>query len=164
MAEFEDIEPTPGDNGNTFEWLLDINTGTRETPVWTNLPDITGVNPTGAPKLKDVTTYANKGNTAQRKVGEDFTFAFAVLGIRDDTGEFQAADIALIEAADAIGEDNVVGYRYYHATSPSLAYEGTAAVQWNRQNTGNDDPEFFAFTLTGQGDRARITNPAIPES
>lgn len=161
MTIFTDIVPTAGELANSYEWIWDINTGTTATPVWTNVPDMTGFNPTASPKLKDDTTYANKGATSQKKVGEDFSIAVNVKGVKDLTGEFQAELLALIEAADSTGEANIIGYRYYHATSPSLAYEGTAAVAWSRQNTANDDPEFFSFTLTGQGDRAKITNPGV---
>lgn len=161
MTAFDDLAPTQGDQGNSFEWLWDINTGTVETPVWSNVPDITGLTPNATPKLKDGTTYANKGSTSQSKTGEDFTLAIQVKGVKDETGEFQAELIALIEAADAVGGDNVLGYRYYHATSPSLAYEGTASVNWSRANTGNDDLEFFSFDLAGQGDRKKITNPGL---
>lgn len=161
MTLFEDVAPTVGDTGNSFEWIWDISADpTLVTPVWLNVPDITGLQPTAAPKFKDGTTYANKGQTSQTKVGEDFTMTVNVKGVKDNTGEFQPELVALITAADGNGEDNIVGYRYYHATSAVLAYQGTAAVTWNRANTGNDDIEFFSFTLTGQGDRVKITNPA----
>ena len=161
MTDFDTISPTTGDPGNSFEWIWDIcEDPTAETPTWVNVPDITGLNPNPAPKYKDGTTYANKGQTSQSKTGEDFTLSVQVKGVRDDSGEFQDELIILIEAADAIGDDNVIGFRYYHATSGSLAYQGTAAVNWSRVNTGNDDLEFFQFELTGQGDRVKITNPA----
>lgn len=162
MTAFDDIAPTAGDVGNSFEWIWDISAEpTEETPTWLNVPDITGLQPNPSPKFKDGTTYANKGQTSQSKTGEDFTLQVQVKGVKDASGEFQPELVVLIEAADAIGDDNVIGYRYYHATSPSLAYQGTAAVTWTRANTGNDDIEFFSFTLTGQGDRAKITNPAV---
>jgi hypothetical protein len=87
-----------------------------------------------------------------------------VKGVKDEAGEFQPELVALIEAADGIGRDNIIGYRYYHATSAVLAYEGTASVTWSRVNTGNDDLELFQFELTGQGDRKKIANPALAET
>jgi hypothetical protein len=161
MTTLDDIAPTAGDVGNTFEWIFDITADpTLPTPTWLNVPDMTGFTPNATPKLKDVTTYANKGQTAQRKTGEDFALSVQVKGVRDETGEFQPELLALINAADSDGDENIIGYRYYHATSAALAYQGTAAVSWSRVNTGNDDPEFFQFELTGQGDRKKITNPA----
>lgn len=165
MTLFDDIAPTTGDVGNSFEWIWDIAADyTEVSPTWLNVPDITGLQPNPTPKYKDGTTYANKGQTSQSKTGEDFALQVQVKGVRDSSGEFQPELVALIDAADSIGADNVIGYRYYHATSPSLAYQGTAAVEWSRVNTGNDDLEFFQFTLTGQGDRAKITNPGVSSS
>lgn len=159
MTKYDDVKPTPGDAGNSYEWMYDINTGTAAVPVWKNIPDITGLTPTATPKMKDGTTYANKGGTANKKVGEDFALAFQIKGVKDQTGEFQPELVALIEAGDAKDEDNILPYRYYHATSGVLAYEGTAAVSFSRVNTGNDDLEWFAIDLTGQGDRKKIANP-----
>ncbi|WP_349862673.1 phage tail tube protein [Leifsonia sp. WHRI 6310E] len=160
MTTFADVAPTQGDNGNSFEWLWDI-CADPANPVWINVPDITGLNPSAPPKQKDDTTYANKGQTSQAKTGEDWTMQVQVKGVRDNAGEFQEELLILIAAADAIGGSNVIGYRYYHATSPSLAYEGTAGVEWTRANTDNDSIEFFQFTLTGKGDRQKIANPGV---
>lgn len=160
MTAFDDVAPTQGDNGNSFEWLWDI-CADPANPVWINVPDITGLNPSAPPKQKDDTTYANKGQTSQAKTGEDWTMQVQVKGVKDLAGEFQDELLILINAADAIGQSNVIGYRYYHATSPSLAYQGTAGVEWTRANTDNDSIEFFSFTLTGKGDRAKITNPGV---
>jgi len=165
MTAFDSITPTSGDVGNSFEWIWDICANpTAPSPTWVNVPDITGLTPNPAPKYKDGTTYANKGQTSQSKTGEDFTLSVQVKGVKDVTGEFQPELLILIEAADSIGDENVIGFRYYHATSPSLAYQGTAAVNWSRANTGNDDIEFFQFELTGQGDRVKIPNPAVSSS
>lgn len=162
MTAFGDIAPTQGDTGNSFEWIWDIAPDPFTAPnTFLNVPDMTGLTPNATPKLKDGTTYANKGQTSQSKTGEDFTMSVQVKGVRDASGEFQPELIALIEAADAIGGSNIIGYRYYHATSGVLAYAGTAAVNWSRVNTGNDDLEFFQFELTGQGDRHKISNPAL---
>lgn len=160
MTAFTDVAPTQGDNGNSFEWIWDIATD-KSNPVWLNVPDITGLNPSAPPKQKDDTTYANKGQTSQAKTGEDWTMQVQVKGVKDETGEFQPELVALINAADGSGDDNVIGYRYYHATSSVLAYQGTAGVEWTRANTDNDSIEFFSFTLTGKGDRHKIANPAV---
>lgn len=164
MTLFDDLAPTVGDQGNSYEWMLDVaslpaTSGTE--PSWLNVPDITGLNPAAPPKVKDGSTYANKGSTANQKVGEDFNLDVSIKGVKDTTGEFQPELVLLIEAADAKGVGNIVAYRYYHATSPSLAYQGTAAVSWTRGNNGNDDIEFFAVSLSGQGDRTKITNPNV---
>lgn len=168
MTTFADVKPTVGDAAGSFEWLLDVapipangDITTIADSAWLNVPDINGFAPANAPKTKDRTTYANKGQTKNTKRGSDFTAPVSILGIRDNTGEFQPELVLLIEAADADGDDNNVAYRYYHATSGVLAYAGTAGVNWTRANSGPDDDEWFDFTFTGQGDRVKITNPGI---
>lgn len=164
MTKYDDVKPTEGDVANSFESIFDINTGTTETPVWTNVPDITALNPQFAAKLKDIATYAHKGASAQKKTGTDFTLDFNILKVRDETGEFQPEWLALKEAADAEGDDNNIGFRYYDALGASDAYQGIAAVgRGNRPSTGNDDPGFDNFTLTGVGPVKPITNPVTEE-
>ena len=161
MTDYDSIAPTAGDIANSYEVILDINTGTSEAPTWLNIPDITAFNPTSNPKTADVATYAHKGGDALQKVGETFSATFNLLKIRDDEGEFQAEWIALKEAADADGEDNLIEFRYYDALGASEAYQGKAAVQRARANTGNADPGFDTFTLTGNGRAKPITNPVL---
>lgn len=160
MTKYEDVKPTAGDVANSYEYIFDINTGTEEVPEWTNVPDITALNPQFSAKLKDIATYAHKGASAQAKVGNDFVLDFNILKIRDATGEFQAEWLALKEAADATGEANNIGFRYYDALGASDAYQGVAAVsRGNRPSTGNDDPGFDNFVLTGVGPVVPIENP-----
>ncbi len=155
------VTPSVGTTSNSYEVIVDINTGTEETPTWTNIPDITAFAPTPANKMIDTTTYAHKGNTAQSKVGEDFTATFNALGIRGADGEFQEYILALLalSAPETRGADAVGHFRYYDSEGASYAYEFTATVQDGRANTGNADPNFFTFTLTSQGDRKSIPNP-----
>ena len=157
---FADIKPTAGSTAGTFEWLFDIAAVPASGDIsaipeasWKNVPDINSLNPSSAPKMKDATTYANKGNTSQVKTGEDVTVSVSVKGVKDSTGEFQPELLLLVAASDSVGVANNLAYRYRHATSKQFTFRGTAAVSYTRANTGVDDPEWFVFTLTGQGDR-----------
>lgn len=162
MTAFDDVAPTQGDNGNSFEWLWDIASYTPgdDNPEWLNVPDITGLDPKPTNQMKDDTTYANKGKTSQAKTGEDFTLGVQVKGVKDLTGEFQPELLVLLAATDP-DADGIIRYRYYHATSPSLAYQGTAVVEASRANTDNNSNEMFSFNMTGRGDREKITNPGV---
>lgn len=162
MTDFDTVAPTQGDNGNSFEWLWDIASFVPNDPApsWVNVPDITGLDPKPTNQMKDDTTYANKGKTSQAKTGEDFTLSVQVKGVKDLTGEFQPELLILLAATDP-DSDGIIRYRYYHATSPSLAYEGTAVVEASRANTDNNSTEFFSFSMTGRGDRTKITNPGV---
>lgn len=153
--------PTPGTPANSYELVWDINTGTSTTPVWKNIPDITGVNPQASPKLQDRATYANHGNDAQSKVGESFTASFDVLAVRDEAGEFQVELLALLalSAPETRGDAAVGHFRYYDELGATYAYEFHGSVQDTRKNTGNGDTGFYSFTITGNGDRKSIVNP-----
>ena len=164
MTTWADIKPTEGDVANTFEYMFDIaplpEGGLAAVQDWTNVPDITGLNPQFAPKMKDITTYADKGSTSQKKVGNDFTLDFQILKVRDQTGKFQPEWKILKDASDASGSANNIAFRYYDALGAEDAYMGVAAVtRANRPSTANDDPGFDAFTLTGRGEVAPISNP-----
>ena len=161
MTKYEDVKPTQGDVANSYEYIFDIALNSAEEPTaWLNVPDITALNPQFAAKLKDIATYAHKGASAQKKTGADFTLDFNILKVRDQTGEFQAEWLMLKQAADAKGDGNNLRFRYYDALGASDAYEGIAAVsRGNRPSTGNDDPGFDNFTLTGVGEVVPIENP-----
>lgn len=163
MAEPTIPAPTEGTPANSYELVWDINTGTTEAPTWLNIPDITGINPQGAPKLQDTATYAHHGNDAQSKIGETFTASFDVQAIRDETGEYQAELLALLALAapETRGAAAVGRFRYYDELGATYAFSFSGTVQETRKNTGNADPAFYSFTLTSMGDRKSITNPNI---
>lgn len=153
--------PTAGSVANSYELVVDIDTGTTGTPTWTNIPDVTGVNPQPAPRMVDVATYAHHGKSAQSKVGEDFTMDFQVMAIRDETGAFQSYLNALLalSAPENVGAAAVGRFRYYDELGADYAYEFSGTVADTRTNTGNADPNLFTFQITSMGDRKSITNP-----
>lgn len=164
MTTLDDIAPTQGDMAFAYETIWDIAAlpaGGAEVTTWLNVPDITGLAPAAPPVTADNTTYANKGNSSTVKIGETFTLAVNVSPVRDAEGEFQPELLLLLEAADSKGVDNTIAYRYYDSASAAIAFQGTARVEYTFANTGATDQKIFAFTLTGNGDRVKITNPAI---
>ncbi|GAA4176590.1 phage tail tube protein [Gryllotalpicola koreensis] len=167
MTQPADIAPTQGDMAFAYETIWDIaplpegGLSAITEASWQNVPDITGLNPSAPPTTQDNTTYANKGNPSTVKIGETFTLAVNVSPVRDTAGEFQPELITLIEAAESKGIENVIAYRYYDYKSAAFAFRGTARVEYTLANTGATDQKVFAFTLTGTGDREKISNPAL---
>jgi hypothetical protein len=161
MTAYDDLEPVAGDVANTYEWMFDINTGTAAAPVWTNVPEITGLDPQFTATLDDISTYANKGKQSQIKSGETFVLNGNVLKKRvPGTNLFYPWYMALKNAADAIGVANKIGFRFYDALGADEAYQGTVLVAHpKRQNTGTTGAEFAQFALTGGGDVVPIDNP-----
>lgn len=140
----------------SYEWQWDICADPAELePQWMRVPAFTGLSPSAPPQVFAGATYANGGSPRRVQTGEDVTVSALVRGTLD-AGEFGAELLALIEAADA---RRPIGYRYYHSSSRSLAWGGTALVSWSRANVSNTEAEFFRIELVGQGDRVRIASP-----
>lgn len=153
-----------GDIANSYEYMFDINTGTRQAPVWLNVPELTGLAPLHSPIRQDTTVYADQGTTANRKTGSDFSLNFNLLRKRDAvTGEFQASWLALKAAADADGDDNELEVRYYDSKGASDAYQGVCSVSRDgRPETGNSGVGWDAFSFVSVGRMLPIANPLLP--
>lgn len=156
-----------GDIANSYEYMFDINTGTKIAPVWLNVPELTGLTPLHTPVKQDATVYADQGTTANRKTGSDFTVGFNLLRKRNPTtGEFSASWLALKEAADADGEANNIEVRYYDSKGASDAYQGLASVSRDaRPESGNTGVGWEAFSFASVERFQPIENPLLaPES
>lgn len=162
-------KPTQGQNGQSFEFKLDVATiPTAPTTeyVWLPGPDITGLQPNAAPKTADGTTYANRGQDDTPTVGETFTVAVDAKVVKNSEGKVAPYLSLLIAAAQATlkGGDpskKVIAARVYHEWIEELSWQFTAEVSFQRKNTGNAEVEFLSFTLTSKGDREVVANPAL---
>ena len=162
MTQFADVVPTVGSVAQSYEYIVDVATvpvGSAEK-TYVNVPDINQFNPQFPAQLQDITTYANKGQQAQTKVGSAPTAAFNILKIRDNTGEFQPEWLILKNASDKTGQDNLVYLRWYDALGASDAYEGLFLVSRDaRPENGAQGPGWDAFTFSAAGQILPITNP-----
>ncbi len=161
-TEYDDVVPTEGSVAQSYEFIVDV----AAPPVapaekaYVNVPDITSFNPQFPAQLQDITTYANKGQQSQTKVGSAPTAAFNILKIRDNTGEFQPEWLILKTASDKTGKANLVWLRWYDALGASDAYEGLfLVVRDGRPETGAQGPGWDAFTFTAAGPVTPIENP-----
>lgn len=167
MSKPADVAPTRGTNAASYEWILEVGVippggGAVDYEL---IPDITSLAPNSSPTTTDAATYANKGQQDQSTIGEGFNLAVDVKVVTDEIGEVIPGLAILIEAANALLDQDlvanrVISIRYYHYKIAALAYEFTAEVAWSRRNSGNAENEFMSFTLTSKGDRKVIENPA----
>lgn len=154
--------PSTGAEGLSYQWMLDIGTTAEGgTVTYTNLPDVTGIDPGRSDVTADGTTYANQGQTSETKQATNFAPKFDVKPVIGKDGAVQPALETLIAAADSIGSGSVVPIRIYSTKIKKLAYAGTASVGWSRKNTDNAAIEFMSFECKGQGDFKPIANPAF---
>lgn len=155
-----------GDIANSYEYMLDINTGTKVAPVWVNVPEITGFQPDHPPITADAAVYADQGTPSIRKIGANFTLTFNLLKKRNTTtGEFQPTWLTLKEAADATGEANDIEIRYYDSKGASDAYQGMCSVsRGQRPDTGNTGINWEQFKLDSVERMLPIANPLLSHS
>jgi hypothetical protein len=154
--------------GFSYEYAVDINIGTTATPVWQAIRFISAVDPQSSSVEKDGATYEDKGAPHPVKTSESWTLGFTVQAHRlPTTGLFLPEVEKLLELAgpEAVGNSATGQFRWYDdpadfVPNPNEAYTGSGTVSVNRQNTGNDDIAGFSVTVTGQGRRQRIENPA----
>lgn len=101
---FTPTPPTQGLSGQSYEFHLDVAplpVSPETEPTWLRAPDVTGMNPAGAPKTADGTTYANRGQDDVSTVGETFTTAVDVKLVKSSSGTVQPFAALLIAAAQA---------------------------------------------------------------
>ena len=149
--------------GFSYEYGVDIELGNK----WQPIRFISSVNPTVSPKEVDAATYDDNGADHPVRVGETPSLSFYVQMHRLNNGKFLPEVEALLAATrpDAVGAGGTVKVRYYDkpvagASNPDEAYELTATVSAERAATGNAELGGWNFTLNGQGQRKKITNPA----
>lgn len=164
MTDYADVVPTVGDVAQSYEYIIDVATvpAAAAQPVYINVPDINQFNPQFPAQLQEITTYANKGQQAQTKVGSAPTASFNILKIRDETGEFQPEWLLLKNASDKTGKDNVIILRWYDALGASDAYGGRFLVtRDSRPENGAQGPGWDAFTFAAAGPILPIANPVL---
>jgi len=152
--------------GFSYEYGVDINLGTVETPNWQPIRFISAVDPQVTPVTQDAATYDDLGAPNQVKLSESWTASFTVQQQRLANGSFlpEVEKLRALAGPTAVGQGATGHFRWYDkpaqgAPNPTEAYEGEASVQFNRQNTGNDQIGGWSVTLTGRGKRREIENP-----
>ena len=150
--------------GFSYEYAVDINLGTEESPNWQQIRGISAVDPQVTPVTQDGATYDDLGAPRPVKLSESWTLGFTVQQRRPFLTEVEK--LLGLAGPAAVGEAGTGHFRWYdnpadpQATpSDKDAFEGKATVQINRAQTGNDQIGSWSVTLTGQGRRKSISNP-----
>lgn len=154
--------------GFSYEYAVDINLGTEESPDWQQIRGISAVDPQVTPVTQDGATYDDKGAPRPVKLSESWTLGFTIQQRRLSGGAFlpEVEELLTLAGPDSTGEAGTGHFRWYDnpadpgaTPSDSDAFEGKATVQINRAQTGNDQIGSWSVTLTGQGRRTAIDNP-----
>lgn len=157
--------------GFSYEYGVDVNLGSKETPDWQPIRFISAVDPQATPVTKDAQTYDDKGAPNEVRTSESWTLGFTIQQHRTDDGSYlpEVEALLALAAPDAVGNAATGQFRWYDkpaegAPNPDDAFEGDATVQINRGQTGNDDIGGWSVTLTGRGRRRQIENPLLEET
>src|SRR4051812_6119486 len=120
--------------GFSYEYSVDINTGTAETPTWTNVRFISAVDPQVSPVTQDAATYDDDGAPNQQKTSESWTLGFTIQQQRvATTGAYLPEVEALLALTHptAVGADAIGHFRWYDDPAgldvdpnPDDAFEG----------------------------------------
>lgn len=143
------------------KFRLDVNTGTAGSPVWTQVRAITTLQAPVSPTMQDDSDYDSDGWGSQAKT----MLAWSVTGtisrkVGATSGNYDAGQEKIRAAHDQFGPDGLVQIRWYDREGGPEAYTGFAHVGWEAQGGGPDALDSVNITLTGQGKRTTIVNPA----
>lgn len=155
------------------KWLLDVNTGATSSPIWTPVLGMLDFTPTADPTLQDDSDFDGAGYKSQTVTALAWSATGSVARKTQASAptQYDPGQEFLRLASLTMGTQNSIEVRFYEYAGPGLtgptteAYQGKAAVTWSPKGGAMDALDEATFTLTGQGARASITNPAsIPAS
>ena len=145
----------------SYEYGVDVNTGTTASPVWTPFKAPTGIDPQVTPVTTDRASYDDLGSP-----NESWTLGFSALAFRGSDGTYQPEieKLMALTAPDVVGQAAVGHFRWYDKPATGTpnendAFEGFATVTLNRGSTDNASGGSWSVTLTGKGRRKQIVNP-----
>lgn len=160
--------PTGATLGKSFEYGVDLNTGTIAVPVWQPVRRMFGFLPSPTAITSDAQTYddfgapnADVSSWAWTLAWSMFVYRVAVTGMIPEAKALFDRQIP-----EAKGDAATIQARWYHKPEdddlidPDDAFMGLATVGLVRANvdaTGGN--EQWNVTLTGKGPHASIVNP-----
>lgn len=152
--------------GFSYEYGMEINTGTSGGPKWQPVRFAKVIAPTRNPKTVDGATYDDKGADHPITTGESWELQVTIQQHRMEDGNY-LPEVEALKAAtepDATGNKASVHVRWYDKPATGKAnkndaYEGTGTVSMQRAATGVNEEGGWEFTVTGQGPRKKITDP-----
>lgn len=159
---------TATDFAFSYEFAVDVDTTPESVePTYQKVRFSSAVDPQVTPVTQDAATYDDLGAPNLVKLSESWTLGFTIQAQRLATGKYLPEVEALLAATrpTAVGNLAARRVRWYDnpatgVANPDEAYEGQGTVTMTRQNTGNDQIGGWTVTITGQGRRSSIPNPA----
>lgn len=146
-------------------YALRVNTGTYATPVWTKVRGIKTIKPMVAKSSEDDSDIDSLSWAGTLETDRAWSIDFTIKRGRGlASGTWDVGQEVIHAAHDQL---NVwVDIMYYDRSGNLItddAYRGYTSVQWKAQG-GNKTGNLVDVTLTGQGARTKIDNPAVADA
>lgn len=142
------------------KFIVEVNTGTFDVPVWTLLAGITEWNPKFEPTLQEAGAYEDEGWTGSQKTALKGTAEVTFLRRKSAAGAYNIAQESLRLKALLFGSDGQADVRWYDRDGGDEAYQGRFETAWERANSGTVDLDAAKVTLTAVGKCETIANPS----
>jgi hypothetical protein len=136
------------------DWAFQVNTGTREAPVWIWVNGLSTFAPQTDQTMQDDGDIHGKGGKSQ--IPTAIGFNITATGLRKGEGEATDSDYVPDEGqeylrakGEKLGSANFANIRYWRTDGNPESKMGIIAVNWT---PGSDDKEGLnTFTLAGTG-------------
>ncbi|MFB4320672.1 phage tail tube protein [Actinomadura sp. 21ATH] len=143
-------------------WILEVNTGTVSSPVWTRVRAIGELKPTQENNMEDDSDYDSDGWASNTKTQMSWEIETKILRKKGvESGNHDPGQEALRAKADQFGAAGTAHVRWYDREGGPEAYQGFGSVSWEPEGGDAKDLEAVTVKITGNGKRTVITNPAI---
>ncbi len=141
------------------KFKVDINTGTVGSPVWRQVRGIAELKPGLDTNLEDDSDYDSDGWKSQAKTQLGWTLEMKLMRKSGfTTGIYDLGQETLRLAADDF--PGTIQVRWYDRDGGPEAYSGYATVAWSPEGGDAKALDMATATLSGNGIRTDITNPA----
>lgn len=153
---------------NAFDNIIEVNSGTFTTPVWTKVRFTRNLKYSFPATTKDVTTYDDQGSSNTQKVSAGATASFDIQLYRQSLAvPGYLAEVEIIRKAgdpDHLGTAAIREFRIYDRLGADKAYQFKATIAWDQANAGAQDDDVASVTLTGVGKPLVIVNPSSAQA
>lgn len=143
------------------KFRVEVDTSPDASGTWIPVRAIGELKPNVDTTLEDDSDYDSDGWQSQAKTGMAWTLETKLVRKAGLTsGNYDPGQEVLRAAANSFGAAGTVHVRWFDRQGGPEAYEGFATVSWAPDGGGSTALDTVTVTLTGQGRRNDIANPA----
>lgn len=148
------------------KFKVDVMAGSNDptTGTWTPVRGIQELTPAKEDNLEDDSDYDSDGWTSQVRTGQSWSLELKVARKAEGGTVYDPGQEIIRTASDQFGVDGTVLVRWYNRDGGAEAYQGRAIAGFTDDGGSTTALSTATLTLTGNGARTKITNPATPDT